>query len=611
MTTQRLHYFNNQELPAWVVDDLKDDTGTQYDMSSGWTFTVTLARTTAPATALAIKSTGITASATAITVAWSASDWSGLEAAVNGTQYVVLLQAVRTSDSYSIAYRPNNPPTLQLKAAPGTSAVSPNSYPITVTAASVTVADAGGYYTGDDVEEVLAELPTTWKHKQSRAFMRGVGLNDRPATVIVMGDSTGNDTTEWVYLLATWFASKFPAFTVDHRLWDVTAQGWGALTRLQTGTAGEAHLVTDGTNNRFFSCPDSATVSLTGDLSVRVKFQPDGSWVSGGDRGLFNKFGSAGNRSWRFTLSSTGTLVLEHSSDGTALKSKASTVIVPFASGEAGWIRADLDVDNGAAGYNVLFYTSTNGTDWTQLGTTVTTATASSVFDSTYDVGVGSRSGVEIAPAGKLYAAELYSGIGANPVLAASWRAGEMWKSGTSGNTTGYDVAGNLWSGNTTATTQGITGAPVITFRNASVSGVALSYFTDVTRFAKINTGRPRLTFTSLSHNEGGAYVNGGDVYYTAFSSFVSQITTNSAAGAVVIVGQNPKASPETTSAIGLHRDRIRALCELAAVGDHGFVDAYAALSDTATYVGADGIHPTAAGSTLWAETTERFLLNA
>ena len=60
MTTQRLHYFNNQELPAWVVDDLKDDTGTQYDMSTGWTFTVTLARTTAPATALAIKSTGIT-----------------------------------------------------------------------------------------------------------------------------------------------------------------------------------------------------------------------------------------------------------------------------------------------------------------------------------------------------------------------------------------------------------------------------------------------------------------------------------------------------------------------------------------------------------------------
>ena len=158
MTTTRLAYFNNQELPAWVVSDLKDDTGTQYDMSSGWTFTVTLARTTAPATALAIKSTGITASATAVTVAWSTSDWSGLEASVNGTSYVVILQAVRTSDGYSIAYRPASPPTLTLKAAPGTSAVSPSVYPVTVTAASVTVADTGGYYTGDDVEEVLAEI---------------------------------------------------------------------------------------------------------------------------------------------------------------------------------------------------------------------------------------------------------------------------------------------------------------------------------------------------------------------------------------------------------------------------------------------------------------------
>ena len=162
MTTTRLAYFNNQELPAWVVSDLKDDTGTQYDMSSGWTFTVTLARTTAPATALAIKSTGITATSTAVTVAWSTSDWSGLEASVNGTSYVVILQAVRTSDGYSIAYRPASPPTLLLKAAPGTSAVSPSSYPVTVTAASVTVADTGGYYTGTNVETVLAELPSRY-----------------------------------------------------------------------------------------------------------------------------------------------------------------------------------------------------------------------------------------------------------------------------------------------------------------------------------------------------------------------------------------------------------------------------------------------------------------
>jgi hypothetical protein len=38
--------------------------------------------------------------------------------------------------------------------------VSPSSYPITVTAASVTLADTGGYFTATDVEGALAELPT-------------------------------------------------------------------------------------------------------------------------------------------------------------------------------------------------------------------------------------------------------------------------------------------------------------------------------------------------------------------------------------------------------------------------------------------------------------------
>lgn len=223
MTTQRLHYFNNQELPAWVVDDLKDDTGTQYDMSSGWTFTVTLARTTAPATALAIKSTGITASATAITVAWSASDWSGLEAAVNGTPYVVLLQAVRTSDSYSIAYRPNNPPTLQLKAAPGTSAVSPNSYPITVTAASVTFTPTGSI-SSTDVQAAITELDVDEATVRTTYPAVGSGFQPRQGTTTTIEDF--QTLTGWTVTTPTADTTNFVRGTQGGQLTSTS----GALT---------------------------------------------------------------------------------------------------------------------------------------------------------------------------------------------------------------------------------------------------------------------------------------------------------------------------------------------------------------------------------------------
>jgi hypothetical protein len=65
--------------------------------------------------------------------------------------------------------------SLTLKAAPGTSAVSPSSYPITVTAASVTLADTGGYLTATDVEAAFAELPNkflgqeAWHNFQNKA----------------------------------------------------------------------------------------------------------------------------------------------------------------------------------------------------------------------------------------------------------------------------------------------------------------------------------------------------------------------------------------------------------------------------------------------------------
>lgn len=52
----------------------------------------------------------------------------------------------------------------------------------------------------------------------------------------ILGDSTGNETFEWVYLTAQWLAAKYPAYTVTHRLWNDTNQNYDAATTIQTGT---------------------------------------------------------------------------------------------------------------------------------------------------------------------------------------------------------------------------------------------------------------------------------------------------------------------------------------------------------------------------------------
>lgn len=478
-------------------------------------------------------------------------------------------------------------------------------------ASGVSVADTADRYAATNVETALAEVATIWKHKPSRSFMQNLALVDRPTTFVVMADSTSNGTDEWAYLTAQWLGTQFPGYTIHHRLWNDTTQGWDSPTVVQTGTAGEAYFTMGTTDSRSFGVSDSATLSPAGDISVRVKMRR-ANWSSAATAEVFNKFGTAGNRSWQFYIDASGFVSFAHSADGTNLKSQTSSAAVSFSANATGWIRADLDVDNGATQYAVTFYTSTDGTTWTQLGTTKTGAGVSSVFDSTAQLLICNRGGTN--GGGDIFAADLYNGIGANNTLIASWRAGEMWRSGSAtGVIDGYDVCGNLWSGNSTALTQGITGAPVLTVRNASVSGQALSYFTDVTRFPKINTGRVRMTMISLSHNEGGTYVNTqGDLYYTNMSSFLSQITTLNAATAIVLHGQNPKASPVDTDAINGHKDRIRGLAELAANLNHGFVDAYTAMvGNEATYVSAvDGVHPTTAGSALWATLTQRFLLN-
>lgn len=59
---------------------------------------------------------------------------------------------------------------------------------------------------------------------------------DADASIVVVGDSTGDASTEWVRLLCDSLAAAFPAWTVTYRTFDDTGAAWNAPTTVQAGS---------------------------------------------------------------------------------------------------------------------------------------------------------------------------------------------------------------------------------------------------------------------------------------------------------------------------------------------------------------------------------------
>ena len=171
-----------------------------------------------------------------------------------------------------------------------------------------------------------------------------------------------------------------------------------------------------GIAGQYISTPDATSLDVTGDLDIRVKAGLD-SWTSTVEtKTLLSKDGvSAGTRSYSLdiaTVSSGSGLILTWTTDGsTGTRSvKTSTVAIPFTAGQVGWVRAVLDVNNGASGNTVTFYTSTDGTTWTTLGTPVVTAGTTSVYAGTAEVQIGAITNLQL-PAGKFYQAQIFASL--------------------------------------------------------------------------------------------------------------------------------------------------------------------------------------------------------
>jgi hypothetical protein len=140
-------------------------------------------------------------------------------------------------------------------------------------------------------------------------------------------------------------------------------------------------------------------------------------WTPSATQLILSKLNNTGDqRSYTVNIRTTGVVRLSWSTDGAGTVNADSTVAPTVADGAALWVRATLDVDNGASGYDVKFFTSSDGVTWTQLGTTVTGVGVTSIFASTTAVRLGQDFGSTVM-AGKVHRAQILNGIGGTPVL--------------------------------------------------------------------------------------------------------------------------------------------------------------------------------------------------
>jgi hypothetical protein len=150
-------------------------------------------------------------------------------------------------------------------------------------------------------------------------------------------------------------------------------------------------LVLGGIAANYAFTPDTAALSTTGDIDIKVKLSMV-DWTPAAAQIIVGKRATATQKSYFFFVNVTGTLQFTTSVDGSAELATTSTAATGFANGATKWVRATLQVDNGSSQRVNKFYTSNDGVSWTQLGTTITAAGTTSIFDSTSVFEVGSIS---------------------------------------------------------------------------------------------------------------------------------------------------------------------------------------------------------------------------
>lgn len=213
-----------------------------------------------------------------------------------------------------------------------------------------------------------------------------------------------------------------------------------------------AALYLPGASGEFVSTPDAADLDLTGDLTIITRAAL-ADWSPASSNQLCSKYTS--NTGYGLSINTSGAPALIIGT-GAANATKTATANLSALAADA-WksIAVTLDVDNGASGYDVRFFTCddvlpTIDSDWVQLGSTVTTATAIAVAAGTAVLALGAApAGTASLVTGRLGMFQLLSGIGASGVPGGTQVA--EWNSHRGAVARYRDAAGHVFTTNGSA----------------------------------------------------------------------------------------------------------------------------------------------------------------
>lgn len=207
---------------------------------------------------------------------------------------------------------------------------------------------------------------------------------------------------------------------------------------------------------------DKAGLDVTGDLDLRIDVEPD-TWQLGSvGHVLAAKYlTTTTNRSWLWAIQPNGTVRLYWSADGNSAVTNGtyatSTERIPTSTRIA--LRVTIDVNNGAAGRTITFYTSDSVTGtWTQLGNAVVQSGTTSIFSGTADVQVGAVRNTDggipfvvgvddplLGVVGRIHRFQMYNGIAGT--LVADMNAAAQAEGATSWTDTTATANGWLLNG--------------------------------------------------------------------------------------------------------------------------------------------------------------------
>ena len=178
------------------------------------------------------------------------------------------------------------------------------------------------------------------------------------------------------------------------------------------------YLYLPGVAGNYASAPDTAALSITGDIDLQARVALD-DWTPATEAAIVSKYiATNDHRSYMFVVrsGSTGLLRFYWSEDGVNLLAVTSSVAPTVSDGDYLWIRATLGVGDGPGGQGrVTFYTGGSGASptWVQLGDVAGGGSVpTSIFDGLHRVEVGAYANGSVGMLqGKVTNVRIYSDL--------------------------------------------------------------------------------------------------------------------------------------------------------------------------------------------------------